>query len=632
MMLSNAENIDPNGGAKPVSKIPIKVSRRTLEEKTNGAELMMPPPANVPLPQTSKGRSLASLSKTSDTATSGHSLRLSSSSSSLSLRDTTSIPVAPKFNSVRSKSLSRKSPDINNTNFGGDLEDRLLKKMEKLVGQNNEEKIQNLRNEIMRIKNENNEWSLEKQKLQDKITELQEKLQSIKDEHRNQQNEITKEHMAKISQFQDTVNYLKQENFTISGNFKIELANKTLELKQQMLDELEKERGLLRTKFENDQIQDKQVHRQEIQDVKTQLDRNYQQQLTIVCDSLENEKNHYKAEIEHLKQAINQIEQNHQQAIQQLQHTFSQEKRKLTVEYENATKQVKAALTEVDNYKERYLAEKHETQVLRTTLSELSASSMSIESVSKSQQSQIEEMQYQLELQKQKSLEMRLEMQRAQEERDIAKDKLLKEEIIRRKLHNQIQELKGNIRVFCRVRPKLLCEENSIAEFLYPDQQEEGQQLTLSTGSDSLADSKKLHTFNFDKVFRPNCDNFEIFQEISQLVQSSLDGYNVCIFAYGQTGSGKTFTMSSNDGMIPRAINQIFESAEALKEKGWSYEFEGHFLEIYNETLYDLLTTNSNNNNNDKLEIKHDTKEMKTTVTNITTVKLTSPSAGQLNT
>ena len=171
--------------------------------------------------------------------------------------------------------------------------------MEKLVGQNNEEKIQNLRNEIMRIKNENNEWSLEKQKLQDKITELQEKLQSIKDEHRNQQNEITKEHMAKISQFQDTVNYLKQENFTISGNFKIELANKTLELKQQMLDELEKERGLLRTKFENDQIQDKQVHRQEIQDVKTQLDRNYQQQLTIVCDSLENEKNHYKAEIEH---------------------------------------------------------------------------------------------------------------------------------------------------------------------------------------------------------------------------------------------------------------------------------------------------------------------------------------------
>lgn len=61
-----------------------------------------------------------------------------------------------------------------------------------------------------------------------------------------------------------------------------------------------------------------------------------------------------------------------------------------------------------------------------------------------------------------------------------------------------------------------------------------------------------------------------------RIFQSALDGYNVCIFAYGQTGSGKTYTMQGpeimskeTEGMIPRSIEQIFESAGDLTSLGW---------------------------------------------------------------
>ena len=41
----------------------------------------------------------------------------------------------------------------------------------------------------------------------------------------------------------------------------------------------------------------------------------------------------------------------------------------------------------------------------------------------------------------------------------------------------------------------------------------------------------------------------QVFEDTKHLVQSAVDGYNVCIFAYGQTGSGKTFTIYGSDDL-----------------------------------------------------------------------------------
>jgi kinesin family member C1 len=123
--------------------------------------------------------------------------------------------------------------------------------------------------------------------------------------------------------------------------------------------------------------------------------------------------------------------------------------------------------------------------------------------------------------------------------------KLLEEESVRRQLHNTIQELKGNIRVFCRIRPPLEKEreEGALSHINFSESDEGAIDLTQhSENASSSRTISKSYPFSFDKVFQPSAKQEVVFEEISQLVQSVLDGYNVSIFAYGQTGSGKTFT------------------------------------------------------------------------------------------
>lgn len=236
-------------------------------------------------------------------------------------------------------------------------------------------------------------------------------------------------------------------------------------------------------------------------------------------------------------------------------------------------------------------------------------------------------------------------------------------------LHNELLENKGNIRVFCRVRPYLPKEslfiqkvlENTVDskeedEFLNNKKLKKNKLNLLFNNTNSIKELKPLletkyieyisndklcingpivknhigkektkqtkDTYNFDRVFQPSATQTEIFQEISQLVQSALDGYKVCIFAYGQTGSGKTFTMEgsynyniqeneknfnnvianlkSQDtrGIIPRSIEKIFEVKTQMEKIGWEFLLSISFFEIYLDQINDLLKNYSGNNNN----------------------------------
>eukprot|EP00659_Diplonema_papillatum_P019442 gene19442-29959_t len=219
----------------------------------------------------------------------------------------------------------------------------------------------------------------------------------------------------------------------------------------------------------------------------------------------------------------------------------------------------------------------------------------------------------------------------------------------RAELHNALLELKGNIRVFARIRPMLEKEIQAkmgdpSTHFEFPEGTDHrGLHVVDVPGHQSpvpgKSEANKTLPFTFDKVFGPTVDQGTIFNEISQLIQSSLDGYKVCIFAYGQTGSGKTHTMegpdpsveSDNNGMIPRAVNQIFDNCQwKSKQTGFTFRLLCSFLEIYNETVHDLLKPPecyTNIAGSGKDNVKHEIRiiDNEAVVTNVTEEEVKGP-------
>lgn len=192
---------------------------------------------------------------------------------------------------------------------------------------------------------------------------------------------------------------------------------------------------------------------------------------------------------------------------------------------------------------------------------------------------------------------------------DELKRKLLQSEIKRKQLHNQIQELRGNIRVFVRCRP-----------FLPGDGEESNSLENGNTGSVNMhkdgsslsivgSNAKGKNTnFSFDRVFGHDTVQDDVYREVSDLVQSALDGYRVCIFCYGQTGSGKTHTMSGDRtgpsrGIIPRAVEQIITNSMTMRKDGWNIVVNFSIVELYNEEVRDLLANGSKDK--DKLKISN---------------------------
>ncbi|KAL4146912.1 hypothetical protein PRNP1_010668 [Phytophthora ramorum] len=102
----------------------------------------------------------------------------------------------------------------------------------------------------------------------------------------------------------------------------------------------------------------------------------------------------------------------------------------------------------------------------------------------------------------------------------------------RKRLFNLVQELKGNIRVLCRVRPISKSEVAQGSKMICKFTPEE---ITLS------GEKGKVKTWEFDHVFDMASTQDQLFSEVKPLVTSILDGYSVCIFAPVDYNTEETF-------------------------------------------------------------------------------------------
>ncbi|KAK4744238.1 hypothetical protein SAY87_010550 [Trapa incisa] len=144
---------------------------------------------------------------------------------------------------------------------------------------------------------------------------------------------------------------------------------------------------------------------------------------------------------------------------------------------------------------------------------------------------------------------------------------------------NSIIDIKGSIRVFCRVLPFL---PNNRRKFDHHVMTELEKVVIKIPGG--------TKEFGFDRVFPVGASQEDVFCEVKPIIRSALDGHNVCVLAYGQTGTGKTFTMDGmNDhpGIVPRALEELFTQSY-LNELS-SQSFSMSMLEVYMGNIRDLL-------------------------------------------
>jgi kinesin family member C1 len=167
--------------------------------------------------------------------------------------------------------------------------------------------------------------------------------------------------------------------------------------------------------------------------------------------------------------------------------------------------------------------ERETVSSLKSTISHQSTAHLSLTTQNHALEAQSTALQFQIDVYSRSISELTLKLESAQKQVDDLKKDAMESEFVRRKLHNMVQELKGNIRVFCRVRPVLPSDhatppslssslasdsgsedlEKIQANMSFPDLRDHKEIVVSSSSSSATGQERKeVYNFGFDRVTR----------------------------------------------------------------------------------------------------------------------------------
>ena len=470
-----------------------------------------------------------------------------------------------------------------------------------------EEKNATIEQKYFQLKEDNTSTRIEKESLrvekellEHRSKDLEEKHHretcDLKEKHAREVSHLNEKHAGEVSHLDEKISILKEKHTKETCDLKEKMANKDMEhdlLTAKRASEFQEELARFKAEFEK------------------QAQERHEEMVRLAAAEREKTAREHEQELARL--------------TAQLQ-LGSQREEQLAADYEQRSREQDAQHTKgAFEYEKRMQIKELEFQ------SKMTATELSLQKEKQLLQDQLQAKIRYLESDQQSQSASYAAMEKARDEAlacAVAEtNKARKLETQRRKLHDQVQNLKGNIRVICRQRPALPSDgtptELAVVDFLDEDEMKSIEVRGPEEKSSLGTTTTKKYPFTFDRAFGPVSTNEDVYQQVEPMVQSAVDGYNVCFFAYGQTGSGKTHTMSANDGIMPRATQKIYQDVKQLKEMGWTYTLQGSFVEIYNENINDLLG-DAEQMDKKKHDIHHDTKAGETTITGVTVIDLDS--------